>query len=288
MKNLLELQPIQKFIASVGKGVEKFFGKDDACIIYLRPDGAFYGIGLYEWLSRKKKNLTLATMEDDGQGLDEQKVKGRKVLLVDNDIITGKGYKRSMEVLRTRKEQLHITDVKFATYIDRVGLADYFVWKYSSEAIWHPEEIDALDLKIISFLHESGRTSFAAIGKKINLSQVAVKNRIDNLLRAGILTIRGTLNIDRFYTISADIQVEAEKEAVKKLIEKFEKKQEIYHLAKRSGGRYNLSVGFLAHNVENVEEFVETEIRSFPGVKHLEVFIGELPILPKTIPPKLS
>ncbi|TSC56159.1 MAG: hypothetical protein Greene071421_489 [Parcubacteria group bacterium Greene0714_21] len=287
MKNLLELEPIQKFIHAVGKGVEKYFGKENACIVYLQPDGTFYGVALYEWLSKKKKNLTLATMADDGKGLDEKKVEGRKVLIVDNDIITGKGYKRAMEVMRVRKERLHIKDVKFATYIDRVGLADFSVWKYSSEAIWHPQEIDALDLKIISYLGENGRISFAEIGKKINLSQVAVKNRIDNLLGEGILTIHGVLNIDRFYTMSAAIQLEADSKTVEKLLEKFQKKQEVYHLAKRSG-RYSLGIGILAHNIENIESFVENEVRAMPGVKNIEVFIGELPILPKTISPKLS
>ena len=87
MKNLLDLEPIQKFIKTVGKNVEKYLGEDPSCIVYLRPDGTFYGVALYEWLRRKKSNLTLATMEDDGKGLDELKVKGRKVLIVDNDII---------------------------------------------------------------------------------------------------------------------------------------------------------------------------------------------------------
>src|SRR3989338_10634219 len=140
MKNLLDLEPIQKFIKTVGKDVEKYLGEDPSCIVYLRPDGTFYGVALYEWLHRKKNNLTLATMEDDGKGLDESKVKGRKILIVDNDIITGKGYKRSMEAFRTRKEKLQIKEVKFATSIDRVGLADFYVGKYSPEAIWHPDE----------------------------------------------------------------------------------------------------------------------------------------------------
>lgn len=287
MKNLLELEPIQKFIQVVGKGVEKYFSKDDGCIVYLRPDGTFYGVGLYQWLRRKKKNLSLTTMEDDGKGLEENKVKGRKVLIVDNDIITGKGYKRAMEALRLRREPLRIKGIKFATYIDRVGLADFSVLKYSPEAIWHPQEIDALDLKIISLLGDNGRISFAEIGKKINLSQVAVKNRIDNLLKTRILTIRGALNIDRFYTMSAAIQLEADSKTVEKLLEKFQKKQEVYHLAKRSG-RYSLGIGILAHNIENIESFVENEVRAIPGVKNIEVFIGELPILPKTISPKLS
>jgi len=284
MKNLLDLEPIQKFIASVGKDVEKFFGKDDGCIIYLRPDGAFYGIGLYEWLSRKKKNLTLATMEDDGQGLEEQKVKGRKVLLVDNDIITGKGYKRSTEAIRIRKDRLRIQEVKFAVFSDRMGLANFSVAEYSSTPVWGFRGMDALDLKIIKYLSQDGRASFADIGKNIKLSSVAVKNRVDKLMRGSILSVNGELNINRFYVISAGVQVEAAPKTVQALIEKFQKKPEVYHIAKRSGG-YNLTLGILAQDIEGIEDLVDKEIRMLQGVKQVEVVVGELPIIPKTFIP---
>jgi len=71
MKNILEFDPIKKFIEIVGEDVKNYFGKDDACIIYLRPDGVFYGEALYQWLSEKKKNLVITTMEDDGTDLEK-------------------------------------------------------------------------------------------------------------------------------------------------------------------------------------------------------------------------
>jgi len=283
MINLLELQPIKQFVESIGKDVEQYFGKDDACIIYLRPDGVFYGQGLYQWLSRKKKNLILTTMEDDGSDLQEEKVRNRKVLLVDNDIVTGKGYKRAIGTLRLRKKELQIKGIKFATFSDRVGLADFYVGTYSPEAIWYLEELDAVDLKIIQFLAQNGRESFAEIAKKLRLSSVAVKNRVDKLLKEKIIRIQGTLQIDQFYTISAQIQIEADAETAEQLIGKLEKCQEVYHLAKMIG-HYNLVVGFLAHNLENIEELVDKEIRVMPGVKQIVISMGEIPILPKTIP----
>lgn len=284
MKNLLELEPIQKFIASVGEDVEKFFGKDEGCIIYLRPDGAFYGIGLYEWLSRKKKNLTLATMEDDGQGLEEQKAKGRKVLIVDNDIITGKGYKRSTEAIRIRKDRLNIQEVKFAVFSDRMGLADFSVAEYSSTPVWGFRDMDALDLKIIKYLSQDGRASFADIGKNIKLSSVAVKNRVDKLMEGGILIVRGELDINRFYTISACLFVEATPKAVQNLIEKLRGRPEVYHVAKRSG-RHNLVFSILAQDIKSIEDFVDKEVRLAPGVSRVEVVVGELPVVPKTFIP---
>lgn len=284
MSNLLQLEPIQKFIGAVGKGVEKYFGRDEGCIISLRPDGVFYAQGLYEWLQRKKRNVVLVSMDDDGGDIQEEKVKGKKVLIVDNDIVTGKGYKRSMEALRLRRKRLNIRDIKFAVFSDRVGLADFFVGKYSPEAIWHLEEMDAVDLKIILYLCKNGRASFAEIGEKINLSSVAVKHRVDKLLKEKILRVEGGLRIDQFYTMSAQVYLEADGKTIVQLVEQLKELSEVYHIVKMSG-TYNLAIGILAHNLENIEDFVEKKIRIVPGVKNLEVSIGELPFMPKTFCP---
>ncbi len=284
MKNLLDLEPIQKFIKTVGKDVEKYLGEDPSCIVYLRPDGTFYGVALYEWLRSKKKNLTLTTMEDSGKGLDESKVKGRKVLIVDNDIITGKGYKRSMEAMREWKERLQIKDIKFAALMDRVGLADFSVGEYSSGVLWQLEQVDAIDLKIIKYLSQDGRASFADIGKGIKLSSVAIKNRVDKLMKEGILVVKGELNINRFYTISACLFIEAAPKTVQNLIEKLAERSEVYHIAKRSG-RHNLVLSILAQDIEGIEDFVDKEVRLAPGVSRVEVVVGELPMVPKTFIP---
>ena len=101
--NLLSLKPVQKFIKGIGEDVRKYFGKDKGCLICLGDDGVFYGKGLYEWLGKRGAKLNLAFMEDDGEGLEEKIVQGRKVLIVDNDIVTGKSYKRAMEAIRVKR-----------------------------------------------------------------------------------------------------------------------------------------------------------------------------------------
>ncbi len=280
MDTLLTLDPIKKFIEAVEPKAMRYFGGDNASIVYLQPDGTFYGVALYEWLSKKKKNLTLATMTDDGEGLDEKKVKGRKVLIVDNDIITGKGYKRSMEAMRIKKQRLGIKAIKFAVYSDRIGLADFSVGQYAAEAIWRMALIDALDLKIMKYLIQDGRKSYADIGKEVHLSAVAVSDRVEKLFKGGAFQIKGGFTIDQFYKMSAHIQISAGREIIEKLVEGLEHASEVYHLIKVSG-RQTLEVSILIRNLEHVEEFIETRIHAVPGVKNITVVIGELPILPK-------
>lgn len=285
MKNtLLNLRPIQKFIDGVGKDVKKFFGKDRGCIIGLEDDGVFYAKGLYEWL--KNKNLIFTTMDDDGRGLEEEKTKGKKVLLVDNDIITGKGYKRAMETMRLKKEKLGIKDVKYAVLCDRTGLADFSVEGYSAYAPWSLERLDGIDLKIIQALSEDGTKSFVEIAKGTGLSQVAIKNRVERLIKDKVLKIQGLLNMEKVYSVSAHIDIEADSKTINRLIEKFEKSPIVYHLVKTSG-RYNLMVSIATPNLESIENFIAKEIRSEPEVKHIEVNVGELPIIPKSWTPPI-
>ena len=287
MKNtLLRFKPIQKLIEGVGKDVKKYFGKDKACIIGLGDDGVFYGLGLFQWLSQQKKGITFTTMEDSGKGIEEEKVKGRKVLIVDNDIISGKSYKRAMETMRTKKERLQLKGIKFAVLCDRIGLADFSVEGYSAYAPWSLEKLDGTDLKIIQTLAEDGRKSFIEIAKETGLSQVAIKKRVEKLIESGFLKIQGLLNIEKCYNVSATIEIEADQKTVSNLIEKFRRSPLVYHLV-RVSGRYNLLVSIVVPGLENIESFISKEIRGEPGVKHIEVKVGELPIIPKTWNPSV-
>jgi len=284
---LLKFKPIQKLIEGVGRNVKKYFGQDKSCIIGLGDDGVFYGLGLYQWLSQQKKDMTFTTMDDNGKGLEEEQVKGRKVLIVDNDIISGKSYKRAMETMRAKKEKLKIKEIKFAVLCDRTGLADFSVEGYSAYAPWSLERVDGIDLKIIQELSEDGRKSFVEIAKKTGLSQVAVKNRVERLIESGFLKIQGLLNIEKCYNVSATIEIEADQKTVSNLIEKFERSPLIYHLV-RISGRYNLMLSIVTPNLESIENFIAKEIRSDPGVKHIEVNVGELPIIPRVWNPPIT
>lgn len=287
MQTIFEFKSVQEFVKAVGKDVEAYFGGDKGTIVYLQPDGSFYGTALQIWLAKdRKKDVLLTTMEDDGTGLEDERVEGRKVLIVDNDIVTGKGYKRSVEALRLRQKDLKIKDIKFATFFDRIGVADFSVQQYSSEAIWQIADLDAIDLKIISLLAKDGRMALSDIGKEVKLSAVAVRKRLAKLLKEKVVSIRAQLTPDRFYGISAQILIEAEEKSAENLIASLGRMQEVYHIVQVTG-TYNLVIGVLGLNLESVEDFVEKRVRMIDGVKRIEVYIGEAPVVPRGIHPKM-
>ena len=147
--------------------------------------------------------------------------------------------------------------------------------------------MDATDLKILQVLSQDGRKSFVEIAKESHLSPVAVKNRVERLISEGVLKIQGLLNIGKCYSVSANIEVEADQKTISKMIEKFEKSPLVYHLVKTSGS-YNLVISIIAPNLESIENLIAKEIRREPGVRHIEVNVGELPIIPKTWNPPIS
>jgi len=119
---------IEKFVKAIEKEVKKWIGDDSICIVAVEPDGVFYAEGLYKYLRKtyEKGRVSYLSIDKDGNGLWQESIKGRKVLLVDNDIITGDTYGRVMNIFRSVKTSLQIRDIKFASLEDRTGgLADF-------------------------------------------------------------------------------------------------------------------------------------------------------------------
>jgi len=278
--NILNSKPIQKFVKGVGDEVKKYFGQDKGCIIGLEDDGVFYGEGLWQWLSQKNKKITFTTMDDDGQGLEEDKIRGKKILLVDNDIITGRAYQNAMNLMMKKKEKLKIKDIKFAVLCDRMRFADFSVEDYPMPTSWNLKNLDAIDLEIIKALSRDGRETFVEIAKETRLTPVGVKNRVEKLIKKGILKIQGLLNTEKIYTTSATIGIETDPDTVSKLIKKFENCPLVYNLVKVSG-HHNLIVDVIAPDSKRITDFVEKQIRSEPKIRYLQVDLGELPITPK-------
>lgn len=286
---LLSLKPIRKFIDGIGREVLDYFGRDKGCVIGLEDDGVFYGEGLYHWLVKKNKNVTFATMDDYGKGLEKNKVIGRKVLLIDNDIVTGKAYRIVMKFMREKREKLKIKDIKFAVLCDRMKVADFSVEDYPAPVSWSLESLDEIDLEIIKELSQDGRKRFVDIAKKTGLTPVGVKNRVEKLIENEILNIRALLNIEKFYFVSATIGIEAPPDLISRLIKKFENCPLVYNLIRVSSGEHNLIIGIVAPNLKRINDLVKKQIRNEPKIRNIHVNFGELPIIPKGhLPANLS
>jgi len=279
LPNILKYPSIQKLIKGVRKDIVKYIGKDKVCIIGLGENGIFYGEGVFQWLKQQKYNVTFTTIDDEGEGLEYKKLKGRKILMVDSHIITGRCYQIASRILASKKKKLGIKDVKCAVLHDLRGIADFVAERY---LVPHPK-LDKIDFDIMKVILRDGRKSFADIASKIGLSPVGIRNRVDRLLGQNILEIKGLINLEKFYSVSANIGIRADSQTCQRIIKKLTINPLVFTLMKVSGSNKDLIIDIVAPNNRAIEEFLDQEIRPEPGVKFIEVNTGGLPIVPKAI-----
>jgi len=124
----LERHTIQAFVEKIGKDAEQFFGSEPGAIVALYPDGPYYAQPLYHHLVGRGRNVTLTSLHLEKGGLEEEKIRGRKVLLVDNDTRTGETCTRAKQQLRELKAKLPLKgEVLLAVLDDFAGKADFWV-----------------------------------------------------------------------------------------------------------------------------------------------------------------
>lgn len=279
--HILKYKPIQKFVDGIGKEVFQYLQKDKACIIGLGDDGVFYGEGLYAWLKQKGSSVIFTMMDYDCHDLDVSAVRGRKVVIVDNDIITGTSYRSVMQEFVARREELQYADVKFAVLCDRTNLADFAVEGYTVTAGAEMIKLDALDYKILQLLSKDGRASFSDIAKATRLTSAGAKKRVEKMMRNGVLQVRGLLPLSKFYSVAACITAKVDSRHVAELLEALQKLPMVCFLEKLYD-EHNVSLGVVAPSLPDINTFVDQHLHSAPGVRNVVVHVGDVPLVPSS------
>ncbi|MEM5883156.1 MAG: Lrp/AsnC family transcriptional regulator [Candidatus Aenigmatarchaeota archaeon] len=146
--------------------------------------------------------------------------------------------------------------------------------------------LDKVNLEIISELTKNGRVKLTKIAEKLNITPAAVKERIDRLMKKKIITVSALINSELIYPLSASIGIEADVDGTNIIIRKLRNCPLVFHLAKTSGN-HNLIVNVAAKDIAQLEDFLNRQIRSEPGIKHVEVNLSNSLIFPKYLPLRL-
>jgi len=123
---------------------------------------------------------------------------------------------------------------------------------------------DKTDEKIIEFLRNDSRESFVDIGKKLKLSESAVRRRVKNLVDSG--TIRKfTVEIGEKNTTSAFVLISVESSIdtskVSSKISKLPGVKTVYEIT----GQYDITVIITAQNINEINACIDA-LRKVPGV----------------------
>ncbi len=123
---------------------------------------------------------------------------------------------------------------------------------------------DKIDEKIIEYLKNNSRESFVDIGKKIKLSESAVRRRVKNLMDAGVIG-RFTIEMgdedatSAIVLISVDSSTDTAKVSSK--LTTLDGIKTVYEIT----GQYDITVIVSASNISEINSSIDA-LRKIPGV----------------------
>jgi len=123
---------------------------------------------------------------------------------------------------------------------------------------------DKIDERIIEFLRNDSRESFVDIGKKLKLSESAVRRRVKNLVDNGTikkftLEVSDSNSTSAIVLISVDSAMDTSKVSSK--ITKLEGVKTVYEIT----GQYDITVIISAPNINDINICIDA-LRKIPGV----------------------
>jgi len=110
---------------------------------------------------------------------------------------------------------------------------------------------DKTDEKILEFLQKDSRESFVEIGKKLKLSESAIRRRVKNMVDNG--------TIEKFTLVSVDSSIDTSKVSTK--LTKLPAVKTVYEIT----GQYDISVIIRAPNITEINMCIDN-LRKIPGV----------------------
>jgi len=123
---------------------------------------------------------------------------------------------------------------------------------------------DKVDEKIIGYLKEDSRESFVDIGKKLKLSESAVRRRVKNLVDSGTIK-KFTLELGEenstsaIVLVSVDSATDTSKVSLK--LAKLDGVKTVYEIT----GQYDITTIMSASNIAEINTTIDA-LRKIPGV----------------------
>ncbi|MFO3789876.1 chromate efflux transcriptional regulator ChrS [Bacillus mojavensis] len=127
--------------------------------------------------------------------------------------------------------------------------------------------LDKIDKQILTILHEEGRISYTDLGKRVELSRVAVQSRINQLIEAGVIEkFTAVINPAKIgIHVSVFFNVEVEPQFLEEVALKLEEEPAVTSLYHMTGPSKLHMHGIFADDQE-MEEFLTKRLYPLQGV----------------------
>ncbi len=143
-------------------------------------------------------------------------------------------------------------------------------------------EFDKDDIRIVNILLGDGRMPASEIARQLgDLSERAIRYRIDKMLSEGVLQVSAIVNPAAFgLTIKADVWIEVESDRILAVAKKLTEYENITYVA-CGIGENDISVQLVAKDTAEIYHFITDVIRKIAGVRKTTTSI--VPIILKDI-----
>ncbi|ADB57617.1 Lrp/AsnC family transcriptional regulator [Archaeoglobus profundus] len=134
--------------------------------------------------------------------------------------------------------------------------------------------IDKKNKIIIEELQRDGRATITEIAKKIGLTSMGAKKRVDKLIKEGLIKVKALVNVEKFEIKLALIAMELESgEVLRDMLNKFENCPRIIKFFVTTGA-YNLFALVWAENYYTLESISleSCSLRAQKGVRRFEFY----------------
>ena len=122
---------------------------------------------------------------------------------------------------------------------------------------------DKVDENILEFLRKDSRESFVEIGKKLKLSESAIRHRVKNMVGSGTITKftveEGGGQPEALVMVSADSSIDTSKVSLK--LTKLNAVKKIYEIT----GQYDICVIIQAPSIQEINACID-DLRKITGV----------------------
>ena len=132
--------------------------------------------------------------------------------------------------------------------------------------------LDDVSKAIIEQLQLDGRRSYSEIGKKVGISEAAVRQRVQKLTEAGVMQVVAVTDpMQMGFSRQAMIGIKASSDT-RELAEAVTAMPQVDYVV-MTAGSFDLLVEVICEDDDQLIDLVNTKIRTLPGVTSTETFV---------------
>ena len=132
--------------------------------------------------------------------------------------------------------------------------------------------VDKVDLAIIRALSKDGRRSFANIASEIGLSTSTVQQRANNLIKKGLLSIKGVVHpVDLSDVVIAMIAIKADGTKLRQIAQHLGEFEEVRWVV-ICAGQFDILIEVVCHDEGTLLSFISDKLSPIEGLRDTVTF----------------